>query len=91
VAAGVSETAAAEIFDFASSHYPRYLTAYPDDRWQKTLHSHPDDLDFYVAEWCEDKGWAGISPEDVASVPNDPSLLELGRWLDAVQPWAPRT
>jgi hypothetical protein len=84
-AAGVSEESANAIYDFASRHYPSYLTPYPDDRWQETLHSHREDFEFFIAEWWEDRGSSRTSLQSATALPSDPSLLELGHWFDAIQ------
>lgn len=81
VGEGVSRVAAGFIWDEVAGYYFEPLRPDPTDRLKTTLMIDPDDICDIV-----EKFWhleiAPNNPSEVVEIPDDPSLVEFGYFLD---------
>ena len=84
VRAGVSERAAAITWEIARARCSKRVTPYPEDLWATTLRINPDELHEELATVAEKYGWNVFSTTFSMGSLDDPSLLQVGRYIDKI-------
>ncbi|HEY0626005.1 MAG TPA: hypothetical protein VGD10_04655 [Allosphingosinicella sp.] len=80
--AGVSQDTAEFLHDEIVSYYFPPLTPQPNDRLASEMRIDPEDVEDLALSYCEKLSVPEPSAEHPAVLPQDPSLEELGVWLD---------
>jgi hypothetical protein len=81
--AGIDEDIGRFIYAEMGSYYFEPLRPDPSDRWFGTLRIDAEDLEDLTAKFWKTQGWPPPPRKNPVVVPEDPTLLEYGRWLQS--------
>lgn len=79
---GVSEPTAAFVLESFAPYYQSRLTPEPDDHVTSTMRIDPEDMEDIAAAYWERFDIPPPSSADPVLLPDDPSLVAFGLWLD---------